>query len=211
MRTLILASESRQIFSALFSIVPALKAPRNVAYIWTAAKAEANYEEWLEEDRARMRGFGWMMRDVDLEGMNEAGVREALAGCDLIYVQGGNTFFLLKCMKESGFDRVTGAKLEEPDVIYMGCSAGSIVAGANIATAGWLKMDRNDYGLTDLTGLGFRAEMIYPHVTPEKAEAVAPLRAQASCPTVLLSDDQFLLEQDGVARVVNSDLSSTTL
>jgi len=49
---------------------------------------------------------GFQVEDIDLENKKESELKEILKDKDIIYVQGGNTFYLLKYIKESGFDKL---------------------------------------------------------------------------------------------------------
>ncbi len=211
MATLVLASEPSCVFQAIFNFVPLLHNRCKVAYVWTAAKAEQGYENWLSINTARLKSFGWDVIPMDIEAMEQGAIATILADCDAVHMEGGNTFFLLNWIKESGFDSALTARLLDPNFIYLGCSAGSIVAGAAIDTAGWLNMDANDCGITDLTALELIPDMIYPHYNEQKAAAVAPLLKNAAHRTHLLSDEQFLLVQNDAVCIINADLSTTLL
>lgn len=63
-------------------------------------------------------------------------LREALEGAACIWVTGGNTFFLMHHLRNSGLDAIIRERLEA-GAVYVGCSAGSIVAGASMQTAFW--------------------------------------------------------------------------
>ena len=72
-----------------------------------------------------------------------------------IFIGGGNTFKLLKELKESGaFDNIAGYL--QRDGIVFGGSAGAIILGRSIEVAGF--MDENEVGLKDLY-LWFRIYM----------------------------------------------------
>jgi len=66
-----------------------------------------------------------------------------------IYFEGGNTFKLLKAIKESKFDLKIIEYLNNNGLIY-GFSAGAIIFGNSIESAYF--NDDNDVGLEDLTG-----------------------------------------------------------
>ncbi len=69
-----------------------------------------------------------------------------------VFIGGGNTFKLLKEIKECGFDRKLVDYLHNGGIVYGG-SAGAIIFGKTINTA--LHADKNKVGLTDLSGLNF--------------------------------------------------------
>ncbi len=67
-----------------------------------------------------------------------------------VFIGGGNTYKLLKEVRESGFDRKLTAYLDRGGLLYGG-SAGAILCGRTIETAAYL--DENTTGLTDFAGL----------------------------------------------------------
>ena len=76
---------------------------------------------------------------------------ESLKAAEIIYVGGGNTFRLLKALKDSGADQILRDFCEHNNGIYVGVSAGSLIVGQSIASA--VGHDENNVDLTDLTGL----------------------------------------------------------
>ena len=67
-----------------------------------------------------------------------------------IFIGGGNTFKLLKAIKDSQFDTKLMKYLNNDGFVYGG-SAGAIIFGSSIKTAEYA--DVNNVGLTDLSGL----------------------------------------------------------
>lgn len=60
----------------------------------------------------------------------------ALNRSSCIFVLGGNTFYLLHHMRRSGLDALVRRRVHD-GAVYVGMSAGSIVAGRSVATAFW--------------------------------------------------------------------------
>lgn len=79
---------------------------------------------------------------------------------DCMVVCGGNTYYLLSKLKESGFLDLIREAVEN-GVLYVGVSAGSVIASVSIAHISFL--DENDIGLEDYSALGFVGEQIVPH------------------------------------------------
>lgn len=79
---------------------------------------------------------------------------------DCFVVCGGNTCYLLSKLKESGFFTKIREAVEQ-GVLYVGISAGSVIASPSIAHI--LFLDENDIGLEDFSALGFVGEKIVPH------------------------------------------------
>jgi cyanophycinase-like exopeptidase len=69
---------------------------------------------------------------------------------DGVFIPGGNTFRLLARLRATGVAALLAERVGAGLPCYGG-SAGAIVLGAHVGTCGHL--DRNDVGLTDLTGL----------------------------------------------------------
>lgn len=79
---------------------------------------------------------------------------------DFIYMMGGNTFYLLKKIREYNFaDKIK--KAINNGVVYVGSSAGSQILGTSIETA--LPYNENKYGVEDYTGLKIVDAVIIPH------------------------------------------------
>ena len=63
---------------------------------------------------------------------------------NLIYVQGGNTFWLYHCIEKGGWGpHIIKACTGDDAAVYCGTSAGAIIMGQSIATACW-KVRRAD-------------------------------------------------------------------
>src|SRR3990167_6643708 len=125
MKTILLTSAGVQVIDELIKILP--KSPREtkLAHIITAAKGETN-TAYADREGTSLLKAGFQMTEIDIEGQTEEDLRKALEGFDVIYVQGWNSFYLLKCAKESGFDKVA-KDLTEKGTIYIGVSAGSCI------------------------------------------------------------------------------------
>ena len=171
-----------------------------VGFITTAAKPQGNLD-YLKKDWDIMREeMGFNIEEVDIDGKKESEVMNLLSLKDVIYVEGGNTFYLLKAMRDCNFEKVI-RKLLKKGKVYIGASAGSIVAGKTIKTAGWLGEEyenKNIIGLKDLKGLNLVPFDIFVHYTPEYAEII---RQQIKNPRKrakrlkILTDDQAIFVQ----------------
>ncbi len=72
---------------------------------------------------------------------------------DAVYFGGGNTYYLLNHVKNNKFDKLIKRYYKSGGIIYGG-SAGAIILGRDIQTAGFGgDADRNQVGLTDFDGL----------------------------------------------------------
>jgi dipeptidase E len=200
MKTILLTSAGMDVKDEILKILPKPANQINVAHIITAAKLEKNHF-YLEKEERIMAELGFKIENIDLEGKNENELRTLLKDKDIIYVQGGNTFYLLKWVRESGFDKVA-QELIEKGIIYIGVSAGSYIVCPTIEMAHWKHQDRDPFGLTDLTGLNLVPFLLTVHYKPEYAEVLKKEIPAASLPVRILTNDQAILVTDNETKLV---------
>ena len=99
----------------------------NLAFIPTAADTYEN-KWWIKEDKIKLAKKGFDLTEIDLK--RKVSLKE-FKYFDVVYVAGGNSFYLLEKMRESGFGRMI-KKLVDREVTYVGSSAGAVVAGPSI-------------------------------------------------------------------------------
>lgn len=184
----------------ILKILPKPPIQINLAYIITASKPEINLD-YLEKDRQKMIDLGFQVEDIDIEGKNEKEVKDLLKDKDVVYVQGGNTFYLLKHVRKSGFDKVV-KELTDKGVVYIGVSAGSILAGPTIETAGWKNQDRNIVGLEDLTALNFVPFLIFVHYELAHRSLLEKEIPRSKYPVRILTDKQAFLVKGNEIELV---------
>ncbi len=120
---------------------------------------------------------------------------------DVIFVCGGNTFVYLDRIRKTGLAKFIIDAVKSDRSIYVGVSAGSIVAGPDIAIAG--DEDSNDIGLTDLTGLELTDRVIYPHYTEGSREYLDSFQKTSKFPVIEISDIQavyFNYNDEGILK-----------
>ena len=88
---------------------------------------------------------------------------------ELLYVTEGNTFEILKYMQDNGLvDYIRNVMHENPNAVYIGSSAGAMIAGVDIALAE--DFDTNTVGRMRLTALGLFDGTIIPHYTKSEVK-----------------------------------------
>lgn len=160
--------------------------------------------DYLERDKTFFKEQGCNFFELDLDGKTEDELRDILKKVDVVYLEGGSTFYLLKSIRDSGFDKVIGELLPQ-GLIYMGVSAGSYVACPTIEMATWKHQDKYDhYGITDLTGMNLVPFLLSVHYKPENQELLKEKIPQASLSVKILTDDQAILVRDGKEQLLGS-------
>lgn len=162
-RTLLLTSSGVSLEIA-FSLTPLLpKSPQNmqVAFIPTAADPEE--DKWFVDAAYKgLKKFGLQVQSVDLKEDPKT-IRSRIENSDILFVNGGNTFYLMKWVRQSGLDMYIEEFLDRGKM-YVGVSAGSIIAGPDISLASWgLNGDKNISNLRDMHGLNLVPFAVFPH------------------------------------------------
>ena len=203
MKRLILASDGGPAIDgmvALFEDVRHIK----LAFIITASKGTSS-TDYLERDRKKMTDMKIQYEEVDIEGKTEKQMMEIFKDKNAIYVEGGNTFYLLKAIRESGFDRVI-RKLIKKGVIYIGSSAGSYVACPTIEVATWRNQNeqKKNFGVTDLNAMNLVPFLIKAHYVSEMEDLVKEKISQTPYITKILKDGQAIIVEDDNCRLIGN-------
>lgn len=200
MTKLLLTSAGMNMKDELVKILPKPASQLKLAHIITATKTESN-TNYAKRDKQRMIDLGFDVEDIDIEGKNEKDLRLLLQNMDVVSVQGGNTFYLLKQVKLSGFDKVIKDFIAQGK-IYIGVSAGSYIACPTIEQSTWKTKASGDFGVTDFTALNLVPFLITAHFKEEYRPLVEKGVKTTKYPVVALSDTQAVLVENGKWKVV---------
>jgi dipeptidase E len=177
-------------------------ASMNVLCVPTAAYGE-NSCEWLEGEIAPFRNRVKELRMVDIAGKSYEEILPVTKDIDIIYVTGGNTYYLLEHVRCSGFDKIVTDFLTKGG-IYAGSSAGSILACPGIDFIEKMD-DPAKASLDDFSGLGLVDFLIVPHVdSKEHGDAAREIISNFQNGEEIivgLRDDQALYIQDSYMKV----------
>lgn len=148
-----------------------------------------------------MQQLGLQVNEVDLrEYNNTKELKDVLAGHDLIWAMGGNTYMLRYEMRRSGFDKIIRDLLEE-GIVYGGDSAGALVAGTSIA--GIESADEPAYAEQVVKeGLGLIRYVPMPHVDNLEFTDVMPIVRKLHKNIIELKDSQAVIFDDGKHHIV---------
>ena len=204
MQTLVLLSSSKLLPLALKTINRPANTIR-LAHIITASK-DVKDLSYLDRTRAILNGLGVQYEDMDIEGKDEAELLRLFNSHDAIFVNGGNTFYLLKAVRESGFDKVVKQLLDK-GTVYIGASAGSYICCPTIETSFWKTSpkDMHDtHGMTDFTGMNLVPFIMKVHYVPEEETYIREKVKTATKPVKILTDEQGLLVRDGKVELIGN-------
>ncbi len=199
---LILTSSGFDIKDEIVELLPKPPTQLKLAHIVTASNPEPD-KSYVQKDKDIMIKLGFTVQDINIEGKNEQQLWELLKDRDVVCVQGGNTFYLLKHVKLSGFDHVV-KRLINQGKIYIGISAGTYIACPTIEHANWKNTDRNMVNLTDLSALNLVPFLISAHFREKYRKAIETGAKKSDLPTVALYDTQAVLVIDGKWKVIGA-------
>ncbi|WEV68048.1 Type 1 glutamine amidotransferase-like domain-containing protein [Bifidobacterium sp. ESL0769] len=205
MGKVILASSPFPALRSLLGTLPkrnALHSALRIAYIPTADKKEvARYIR--PAVRWALRAAGFRVHQLDVAQASAEEIRYILSTCDIIWIGGGNSFFLLHALRRSKaadliIEQVAAGKT------YVGVSAGAVVAGPDIGYIG--KMDERGAApmLQDVTGLNLVDFRVVPHLDNpgmgRAARAIAAAEREEGHIIHILGDACTLVIRDGNIR-----------
>ncbi|MBU1202488.1 Type 1 glutamine amidotransferase-like domain-containing protein [Patescibacteria group bacterium] len=176
----------------LLTLLPKASKNLSVAIITTASA------EWKEENKHAVlakqvlenMGFKQVkFFDIEFENPNK------LKKFDVIYINGGNPFYLLYYLKKSGADKVI-THLVDRGVIIVGISGGGVVLGPDINIVDYFDRKINTVKLEDLTGLNLTDTIIYPHYTKETEEKIKNYENKYKCKVRRLTDNQSVIVEN---------------
>lgn len=137
---------------------------KKVVFIPTASNIEkVNF--YVDADKKALAKLGLIVEQLDISTTKPIEIQNKIEACDYVFVEGGNTFFLLQEMRRSGADKMILEHIQK-NKIYIGASAGSIIMSKNIEYA--KHMDDPDCALElngDYSSLGVVSFCVVPHYT----------------------------------------------
>lgn len=172
-----------------------------IAFIPTAAIVEPGNKDWYLQQIDNLREYGFLWIDFVDVSAKEFNWLARMAGIDCIFVSGGNTFYLLDQFRKSGF----GDWLikQNDSLVYVGVSAGSIIATPKINIASIEPADPNYPNIEDLTGLGLVNFEIEPHCDERRFDVVAEYSKNSNSKVYALDDDSAVAVNDGMYKIIS--------
>ena len=157
-----LTSCAEKTLEKLIPLLPKSPHQMKVAFIPTAGDVY-NKTPWIDDDRAKLLELGFQIDDVDIKNQTVEKLKEKLDNTDIIFVAGGNTIYLLEQMQKSKCMNLIRDKVNN-GMIYIGSSAGSIIAGPSVETDKVYE-DTEDYKVTlnSYDGLHLVDFVVIPH------------------------------------------------
>jgi dipeptidase E len=110
---------------------------KKVLFIDTAGELfvkDGKETPWIDKSKKEIERLGFKITYFTVVGKTIKEIRKAFAGTDIVYMAGGDTFYLLGKMQETNSLQIIREFVERGG-IYIGQSAGSYIAGPSIEPA----------------------------------------------------------------------------
>ena len=178
----------------------------SVAFIPTAADLYA--DKWfVDADKNALLELGFRIEMADIKNEDTGNITQKLQSADIIFVAGGNTFYLLQELQRKGIDKLI-IQLVNDGKLYIWSSAWSIVAGPNIEIATDVDEPSEAPELASPIWLHITDYVILPHCDSVKYKETTEKILQAyqnyKHPIIRLGDYQAVyIENDQIAFVEN--------
>jgi len=134
---------------------------KKILYIYTAGDKQRD-EKWQKDDRKALVKAGFEVIDYTIVGKTKDTIQKDLKKVDIVYFGGGNVFYLLEQIQQTKCASVI-RDFVNSGKIYIGTSAGSIVAGPDIYPVYILDKVKKAPKLKGYKGLGLVDFVIFPH------------------------------------------------
>jgi len=154
-------------FTGVAKLLPVFAAEsckgKTVAFIPTASRVEkVNF--FVEAGKKAFEKLGCISDELEISQASADEIQSKLQSNDYIYISGGNTFYLLQELKRTGADKIIVEQIQKGK-LYIGESAGSVVAAPNIEYVELMDSKEMAEALTDYQAFGVVDFYPLPHHT----------------------------------------------
>lgn len=176
-------------------------------WVANAVDVEPEHHDWVPRSRAMLADLGFALTDLDLrdylDNPSAPELARTLASADLLWINGGNTFYLRWLMRASGADQLISEAVAN-GLVYGGGSAGAIVAGPTLNH--FQPMDAPELAPElVLDGLGLTDQVVVPHIDnsdfASAAEYAQRHLERDGYPTLALTDSQIAIIRGETVQV----------
>ena len=138
---------------------------KKILFIPTAANVE-EYKKYMHLTQKAFEDFGYKVENFDVSIFSEKIAKEKLSEAKIVFISGGNTFYLLQELKRKNLITYLKERIEN-GLLYIGESAGSVIAAPDIEYASIVDDKTLATELNDYTGLNLVDFYIVPHFEEE--------------------------------------------
>ncbi len=161
MKTLFLCSYFTDVASLFKTFADQNQFEKKVLFIPTAGNVEG-YTAYIDEARAVFADLQFEVEVLDIAEAREDVVREKISQTPCLYISGGNTFYLLQELKKKNLLPLIRERIHQ-GMVYLGESAGAIIASRDIFYNHIMDDKNLAPGLTEYSALSMVDFFVLPH------------------------------------------------
>jgi dipeptidase E len=144
---------------------------QNKVFSYIPSNGIKNSEPYIEEWRVIAQEYNAQFNVID-NSVNKTEEQRKLLSSNIVLISGGNTFSLLKNLRESGLDKSIEEFVKKPNFVLAGFSAGALVLTPTIEVCNLPNFDENLVKLENLAGLNIVSFEVFPHYNEHLQKAV---------------------------------------
>ena len=138
---------------------------KKILFIPTATNVD-EYKKYIHLTQKAFEDFGYEVENFDVSIFSEEIAKEKLSEAKIVFISGGNTFYLLQELKRKNLTSYLKERIEN-GLLYIGESAGSVIAAPDIEYASIVDDKTLATELDDYAGLNLVDFYIVPHFEEE--------------------------------------------
>ena len=138
---------------------------KKILFIPTATNVD-EYKQYIHLTQKAFEDFGYKVENFDVSIFSEKIAKEKLSEAKIVFISGGNTFYLLQELKRKNLIPYLKERIEN-GLLYIGESAGSVIVAPDIEYASVIDDKIVATELDDYTGLNLVDFYIVPHFEEE--------------------------------------------
>ena len=138
---------------------------KKILFIPTATNID-EHKKYIHLTQKAFEDFGYEVENFDVSIFSEEIAKEKLSQAKIAFISGGNTFYLLQELKRKNLTSYLKERIEN-GLLYIGESAGSVIAAPDIEYASIVDDKTLATELEDYTGLNLVDFYIVPHFEEE--------------------------------------------
>lgn len=138
---------------------------KKILFIPTATNVD-EYKKYIYLTQKAFEDFGYEVENFDVSIFSEEIAKEKLSQAKTVFISGGNTFYLLQELKRKNLTSYLKERIEN-GLLYIGESAGSVIAAPDIEYASIVDDKTLATELDDYAGLNLVDFYIVPHFEEE--------------------------------------------
>ncbi|MFC7785351.1 Type 1 glutamine amidotransferase-like domain-containing protein [Rossellomorea sp. GCM10028870] len=180
--------------------VKALDLDKPLLYIPIAMQGEIPYKDCSKWIHSVFKPLG--ITEIEMWTDLEAVSPEDLRKFSSIYIGGGNTFYLLNTIRETGFDTILKEYVDNKGIVYGG-SAGAIIFGRDILTSS--HMDSNQTNMKAFEGFNYIENYsVWCHYETSNDDLVKEYVNKYGFSVIALPEEAGIVMSEATFKVIGS-------